>query len=227
MKQNGFTLAETLITIGIIGIIAAITLPIIIANKRAIELETELKKNTSVLQQAILRITLEDGITPSSANLGYRELKQKIKPYLSILKDCGYGTEFGSCVPNTSQEANKDAKNTYKTYNKSRNVDYIYFDDGQLLIFDGSLLLLENADYSRTYISVDVNGYTKGPNVWGQDLFTFAFTKTGKFLPMGAIGTDYADDKIYCSTTSSSSLNGIGCTYKALTEPDYFKKLPR
>lgn len=227
MKQNGFTLAEILITIGIIGVIAAITLPVLIADKRAKELETALKKNASVLQQTISMVMLNDGIEPSPQNLAYRELKNKIKPYLNVLKDCGYGTEFGSCVPNTLHEANKDAENTYKTYNKSRNVDYIYFDDGQLLIFDGSLLLLENADYSRTYISVDVNGYTKGPNVWGQDLFTFAFTKTGKFLPMGAIGTDYADDKIYCSTTSSSSLNGIGCTYKALTEPDYFKKLPR
>ena len=227
MKQNGFTLAEILITIGIIGVIAAITLPVLIADKRAKELETALKKNASVLQQTISMVMLNDGIEPSPQNLAYRELKNKIKPYLNVLKDCGYGTEFGSCVPNTRQEANKDAKNTYKTYNKSRNVDYIFFDDGQLLIFDGSLLLLENADYSRTYISVDVNGYTKGPNVWGQDLFTFAFTKTGKFLPMGAIGTDYADDKSYCSTTSTSSLNGIGCTYKALTEPDYFKKLPR
>ena len=54
MKQNGFTLAETLITIGIIGIIAAITLPIIIANKRAIELETALKKNTSVFSKQFL-----------------------------------------------------------------------------------------------------------------------------------------------------------------------------
>ncbi len=229
MKQNGFTLAETLITIGIIGIIAAITLPIIIANKRAKELETALKKNTSVLQQAILRITLEDGIEPSPQNLASRELKNKIKPYLNVLKDCGYGTEFGSCVPNTGYESNKDAKNTYKTFNKSKNVSYSMLDDGQLLLIDGSLLLIENSnlEFEQVLISVDVNGYTKGPNVWGQDLFTFAFTKTGKFLPMGAIGTAYADDKIYCSTTSSYSLNGIGCTYKALTEPDYFKKLPR
>ena len=49
MKQNGFTLAEILITIGIIGVIAAITLPVLIADKRAKELETALKKNASVL----------------------------------------------------------------------------------------------------------------------------------------------------------------------------------
>lgn len=110
MKQNGFTLAEILITIGIIGVIAAITLPVLIADKRAKELETALKKNASVLQQTISMVMLNDGIEPSPQNLASRELKNKIKPYLNVLKDCGYGTEFASCVPNTGYESNKDAK---------------------------------------------------------------------------------------------------------------------
>lgn len=229
MKQNGFTLAEILITIGIIGVIAAITLPVLIADKRAKELETALKKNASVLQQTISMVMLNVGIEPSPQNLASRELKNKIKPYLNVLKDCGYGTEFASCVPNTGYESNKDAKNTYKTYNKSKNVSYSMLDDGQLLLIDGSLLLIENSnpEFEQVLISVDVNGAAKAPNVWGQDLFTFELTKTGKLMPMGAVGTAYTDDKTYCSTTSSNNLNGIGCTYKALTEPDYFKKLPR
>ena len=69
MKQNGFTLAEILITIGIIGVIAAITLPVLIADKRAKELETALKKNASVLQQTISMVMLNDGIEPSPQNL--------------------------------------------------------------------------------------------------------------------------------------------------------------
>lgn len=229
MMRNGFTLAEVLITIGIIGIIAAITLPVLIADKRAKELEAALKKNTSVLQQAISLIMLEDGIEPTPQNLASRALKNKIKPYLNVLKDCGYGTEFGSCVPNTGAEGNNDAKNTYKTYNKSKNVNYSLLDDGQLLLIDGSLLLIENSnpEFEQVLISVDVNGAAKAPNIWGQDLFTFELTKTGKLMPMGAIGTAYTDDKTYCSKTSSNKFNGIGCTYKALTEPDYFKKLPR
>lgn len=44
MKINGFTLAEVLITLGIIGIVAALTLPALIANKQAKELEVSLKK---------------------------------------------------------------------------------------------------------------------------------------------------------------------------------------
>ena len=49
MRERGFTLAEVLITVGIIGVIAAMTMPVLIANKKAKELETALKKNTSVI----------------------------------------------------------------------------------------------------------------------------------------------------------------------------------
>lgn len=65
VQHYAFTLAEVLITLGIIGVVAALTMPSLIADKRAKELETALKKNASVIQQAILMITYEDGIEPS------------------------------------------------------------------------------------------------------------------------------------------------------------------
>ena len=74
-------------------------------------------------------------------------------------------------------------------------------------------------------ISVDVNGIYKKPNRWGHDLFTFQIMDDGKLLPMGAEGTKYKSD--YCSLTSSDGSNGIGCTYKALTDKNYFKNLPK
>lgn len=52
--MGGFTLAEVLITLGIIGIVAAMTLPVLIANHREKQKVTQLKKVYSVLQQAFL-----------------------------------------------------------------------------------------------------------------------------------------------------------------------------
>lgn len=75
-------------------------------------------------------------------------------------------------------------------------------------------------------ISVDVNGIYKKPNRWGHDLFTFQIMNDGKLLPMGSDGTKF-DKNDYCSVTSSDTINGIGCTYKALTDNDYFKNLPK
>ena len=70
-----------------------------------------------------------------------------------------------------------------------------------------------------------MNGEGKGPNVWGKDLFTFEITSEGKLLPMGADGTSYTDMSKYCSKSSNDKLNGIACTAKALSDPDYFKKM--
>ncbi len=61
-KRTAFTLAEVLITLGIIGIVAAMTMPSLINTTQKKELETAFKKQYSVLQQAILMIKTEDAI---------------------------------------------------------------------------------------------------------------------------------------------------------------------
>ena len=53
---DGFTLAEVLITLGIIGVVAALTMPVIIKGKERKELETGFKKQYSVLQNAFTRL---------------------------------------------------------------------------------------------------------------------------------------------------------------------------
>ena len=70
---------------------------------------------------------------------------------------------------------------------------------------------------------MDVNGYIKGPNRLGKDLFMFQIDKDGKLLPMGAKGTNYysySDE--YCSNTGTGGMNGAGCTVKALSDSKYF-----
>lgn len=48
-----FTLAEVLITLGIIGVVAAMTIPTLMSNYRKKQLETQIKANYSLVQQAI------------------------------------------------------------------------------------------------------------------------------------------------------------------------------
>ena len=62
-KRIAFTLAEVLITLGIIGIVAAITLPTIINNYRVKVLENQFKKADSIIQQAIQKTANEYGYT--------------------------------------------------------------------------------------------------------------------------------------------------------------------
>ena len=60
-KNFAFTLAEVLITLGIIGIIAAMTIPTVITNYKKQEVQTKLSKIYSVMNEAIRQSELENG----------------------------------------------------------------------------------------------------------------------------------------------------------------------
>ena len=51
-RRFGFTLAEVLITLGIIGVVAAMTIPTLIANTRGAQYRSRLKKAISTISQA-------------------------------------------------------------------------------------------------------------------------------------------------------------------------------
>lgn len=233
MYTKAFTMAEVLITLGIIGIVAAMTMPSLINNKRNKALETAFKKNYSVIQQALNMYQAQNGerLTKDTIQRGY--LKPTIVKYFNVLIDCGRGSESSesalekTCIPNYENNGNTDKNSTtYKTFNGHTNIRLGEFDDGQFVLTDGSLILLEDAFARNLFISVDVNGYTQNPNRLGQDLFMFQIDEKGYLLPMGAKGTKYYDENdAYCSKTSTNNMNGAGCTYKALTEKDYFSKL--
>lgn len=59
--KKGFTLAETLIALGIIGVVAALTLPVLIQKHRNMVVENKLKRFYSVMQQAIKMSEAENG----------------------------------------------------------------------------------------------------------------------------------------------------------------------
>ena len=61
MEKKAFTLAEVLITLGIIGIIAAITLPAVLSNYRAKKAAAQLKKMYSMFAQAKLLSEIDNG----------------------------------------------------------------------------------------------------------------------------------------------------------------------
>ena len=73
-KSLGFTLAEVLITLAIIGVVAAMTIPSVIVNTNQQEFKTGLKKAVSVLNQAITMNMALENVTPAdltqSGNVG-------------------------------------------------------------------------------------------------------------------------------------------------------------
>ena len=217
-----FTLAEVLITLGIIGIVAAMTLPSLVNKVQNKELEVGLKKAYAVIQSAFNQMTYDEGQTVNVSNYPSYSFLPKFKKYFKVVKDCGTNLCERS-FPDAN--GNLGASDNYKTYN-NKVAGNTYLDDGQVFIVDGMFLMVENMRNGPfLFITVDVNGYNKKPNRWGHDLFTFQVMPNGKLLPMGADGTQFGSE--YCTETSPNALNGIGCTYKALTDKNYFKNLPK
>ena len=228
-QKTGFTLAEVLITLSIIGIVASLTLPGLIQNHRNKELKTGLNRGYSLITQALDMYYAEHGERAKNGD----KINNTIKPYLKIIKDCGYAYAAGDesadgCIPNDSNA--RENGTVYKTFNGKDFINLNYFDDAQFILNDGMTVLIESPSTTglNRYISVDVNGYKKRPNRLGQDLFMFQLADNGKLLPMGSPNTDYySTDDSYCSMTSTNKMNGAGCTYKALTEKNYFNNLPK
>ena len=217
-KKVAFTLAEVLITLGIIGVVAAMTMPALIANHKQKELETGLKKAYSVAQQALLLMSADRGdVVPS---FGLREFYSEYIKYFNNAIDCGI---------DTSKNFACGLAQDYKDYSGVVKITSAYTDDGQFVLPDGMNIYIQNENgnedrNANIYISVDVNGAKKRPNKWGHDLFTFQLMSDGKLMPMGIEGTDFYEKE--CSRTTASNKNGIGCTYEAINNPSYFKSLP-
>lgn len=70
--KYAFTLAEVLITLGIIGIVAAMTLPALIQKNNSIALETAFKKSYSNLYNAYMMVIAEE--VPGFCNKSIRFL---------------------------------------------------------------------------------------------------------------------------------------------------------
>ena len=198
-------------------------MPTLIQRYQDQAIKSALKKNYSVLKSALDKYQVENGerFLPNEATrIG---VKSTLMKYLNVLTDCGVGcNDSKACIPyyptETDTQKNPD---TYKNYNGTSKITLSYFDDGQFVLNDGSLILIEHAtnNSSTTFISVDVNGYAKKPNRLGKDLFMFHLTNKGELLPMGAKNTRfYSSSGEYCSNSSTNTMNGAGCTAKVLRD---------
>ena len=191
--KKGFTLPEILITVVVIGIIAAITISIIAENGRKTEIETKLKKTISVLNNALLRATVDYG-----AVSGWTEFNSTLSPNTFTTKYIAPYVITTRKISNDRREGLTMEELGYKSYlikDPTGNVAPYMPISAQkfprILLGDGTIILrlvtLTNAN-SIIYV-VDING-PKGPNVAGKDFFYFALEgrlENPTVLPAGLI----------------------------------------
>ena len=218
LAKAGFTLAEVLITLGIIGVVAALTIPSLINKYQDKVVTTALKRNYSILSQAVLSAVDEYG-TPdnwmqsdenksSYSQSSAKNVANILSMFIKNIDKC------------TDSECISKFTNGHKIYNIKRNSRASMFQDkyAYLTLTDGTIYEISSLGQCNSYwelrnvcasVRVDVNGLSK-PNALGWDVFTFFLTSEGRFVP-----SEYNSD--YCNSSSDSYVNGQRCTKWVLT----------
>ena len=230
-RKFGFTLAEVLITLGIIGIVAAMTLPAPVNNTKGKELETQYKKAYSIITQAVNRMNAEQGFVAnwSSYAACSNEFAEKFSEYFMPLIDCGKD----KCSTYVDEDNTYVSK--YKTFNGNSSCADC-FNDGQFILADSMFVTINHCfKPNKILIAVDINGVYNKPNRYGHDFFVFQIIDDGKVLPLGAKGTQApglnfqlgGSPDTQCNTRSNTNTNGVSCAYKASTDSSFFSNLPK
>ena len=162
-----FTLAEVLITLGIIGVVAALTMPSLISHKKIVESVNRFKKAYSVLNQTYKMSELDYGeIENWDWNLSTKDFFNKyFVPYINITKNC---------EDNVSSECWSDDGVIYYLNGNA----HLSIKDGayaKVKLSDGTLLAFQNQN-SHAHFYIDTNGKVR-PNMYGKDIFLLTLTK--------------------------------------------------
>lgn len=182
MRTKAFTLAEVLITLGIIGIVAAMTLPTVINKYQKEATVTQLKKTYTILNQAFRQAEVENESSQywnESSNQANVLFEKYWKPYLKSPKICT--SENGACG------YKKQAP--WKQIN-GKNDDYcVYLNDYRLSIMlaDGQFVSIVSGsgyDLNDKRMIIDLNG-SKSPNTFGRDTFLFIRISGKGIMPYG------------------------------------------
>lgn len=166
--KKGFTLAEVLITLGIIGVVAAITIPTLITNHQKKVTVTKLQKAISILNQAY-RLSYDDNGEASAQEAKEMGAEQYFKrywePYIKITRYC---KEYNDC--------GYDKHAPFHSYSGKFSQFSVNSSRAKFYTFDGFLyiILVDQGDIDNvttaTQIYIDLNGGQK-PNIFGRDVF--------------------------------------------------------
>ena len=195
MKRFAFTLAEVLITLAIIGVVAALTLPTLIHNYQKKVLEVQFKKSYSNLQNVINSVNTENGepfdcYFLKGGGFHYSQCTQFYEEFfkkLQVVKICNF--KQTNCF---GQYKTREQVLAEGGKSLSQACSYPMSGSTAYNLNDGSMLyVLETTDggfnnQNAVFIGIDVNG-KKGPNRWGYDLFYLNLLKkdqTASVIPL-------------------------------------------
>lgn len=191
--KKAFTLSEVLITLGIIGVVAALTIPTVVKNYRYKMYSTQLQKTYSQIQTAIdtiMQDELTDDFYKTTGGAKNDSNCQKgpcyfLTKYFKLARtNCGEGSSSKKCIAddytwvkgNNSGSAGKMGGYCAQTINGA------------------AICITNNSINGVTTIFLDTNGLDE-PNTVGLDTFVMDFRSDGKLR-------DWSDNPDNCGVNT-------------------------
>lgn len=234
LSAKGFTLAEVLISLAIIGIIASITIHSLNSTVNEKEAVSKLFKVYSSLSQVIGLAIAQNGpieywYDDEDKIKNVATVFEILKPHLNIAKYCGF--EEG-CFSNNLKGLNGAVTNGWFGQKTDR-IKLVLADGSAIAIVGASAPVceLDSSDGSAQApeilkrncfgINVDINGKNP-PNQRGKDIFDFQVFKNGEIIPLGTPGFK----TMWSFSTCNISSDGTGCAAWVILKGnmDYLKR---
>ncbi len=204
-KKFGFTLAEVLITLAIIGVVAALTTPTLVGSYQKSKVGPSLRKFSNTIETANQHIMGDndvDLITHTATNT--EEYLEKLSKYLA-----GAPARKDNNGENENPEDENAPQSEYMsldeleipvldykgqdTLGSAPTQNYIFnFDTNDSF----SIKFVDNIDANRenarasykgkiANVYYDLNGFETKPNRLGKDIFVFTLDNNGNLIPCG------------------------------------------
>jgi len=239
-RYTGFTLAEVLITLGIIGIVAGMTIPNLVKSYQTNVYKTQIKTTFSQLQQASKLISMDRGgdllglyyegvdhqqpaacLDDSGAAIACTTLfRYRFKEKMQVAKDCPTSSGANGCWVNAEI---KSISPTAAPYGSFYGYAGFILANGSSVVFEPMSVtnwLVHPDKYKKIVgiFDVDVNNI-KPPNTNGVDVFRFWLMATGDLFP-------YGTTEVNCNWESEANCDrsggtGTGCAIKVFRNEDY------
>ena len=232
--KKGFTLAEVLITLAIIGVVAALTIPTVISKYQKNQYYTQFMKAYNTLSTAYQMSVAQNGdyqmwnLYDESNPDYYKQFEKYIYSYLKIDRICSEDNRSNCpssyvikhCPFNNCQDSPSDFLTDLVVgdFGVSPDLNIVFLQDGSAIL---SINYYDPND-GIAFI-VDTNGI-KAPNTVGRDIFCFAaphtYDGTTRFLPCGmyAAGEFVLEEDIMLNCSDSDDGSASSCGARLLLE---------
>ena len=210
MKNFAFTLAEVLITIGIIGIAAAMTLPGVITSYQKQETVSRLKKVYATVGNAFAKAAAEygdlDGWDLSNPE---KILKEYLGPNFASPKFFGTNCRYGGCFCRFQEDGSAGETGLpggqYTWPGGQGITSPMHVGVPSVLFMDGSCINISKV-YDTVEVWIDINGAERKPNKVAKDVFAFSVNNKGQMASYGGYGCDDdLDWRVFATGTGCGS----------------------